>query len=48
MRGQKMRHKVASREGRAFQVCLATFRTGEYVGEMEGAGIEKIGRRVQD
>jgi len=48
MRGQRMRHKIASREGRAFQVCLATFRTGEYVGEIEGGGIEKIGRRVQD
>ena len=28
--------------------CLGTFRTGEYVREIEGAGIEKIGRRVQD
>ena len=48
MRGQRMRHKIASREGRAFQVCLATFRTGEYVGENEGTGIERIGGRVQD
>ena len=37
-----------NREGRAFQVCLATFRTGEYVGEIEGTGRERIGRRVQD
>ena len=29
MRGQRVRRKIASREGRAFQVCLATFRTGE-------------------
>ena len=28
--------------------CLVTLRTGEYVREIEGAGIEKIGRRVQD
>ena len=48
MRGQRMRHKIASREGRAFHVCLATFRTGAYVGESEGTGIERIGRRVQD
>ena len=48
MRGQRMRHKMANREGRAFQVCLTTFRTGEYVGESEGTGIERIGRRVQD
>ena len=48
MRGQRMRHKIAIREGRAFQVCLATFRTSEYVGEIEGTGIERIGRRVQD
>ena len=27
---------------------MATFRTGEYVGEIEGTGIERIGRRVQD
>jgi len=26
---------------------LATFCTGEYVGEIEGTGIERIGRRVQ-
>ena len=43
-----MRHKIAIREGRAFQVCLATFRTGEHVGEIEGTGIERIARRVQD
>ena len=48
MRGQRMRHKIANREGRAFEVCLPTFRTGEYVGEIEGSGIERIGRRVQD
>jgi hypothetical protein len=48
MRGQRIGHKIESREGRAFQVCLATFRTGEYVGEIEGTGIERIGRRVQD
>ena len=48
MRGQRMRHKITNREGRACQVCLATFRTGEYVGEIEGSGIERIGRRVQD
>jgi len=48
MRGQRVRHKIASREGRAFQGCLATFRTGEYVGKIEGGGIEKIGRRVED
>jgi len=29
-------------------ICLATFRTGEYVGEIEGTGIERIGGRVQD
>ena len=27
MRGQRMRHKIADREGRACEVCLATFRT---------------------
>jgi len=29
-------------------ICLATFRTGEYVEEIEGTGIERIGKRVQD
>ena len=48
MRGQKMRHEIVNREGRAFEVCLATFRTGAYVEESEGTGIERIGRRVQD
>ena len=48
MRGQRMRHKIVTREGRTFQVFLAMFRTGEYVGEIEGTGIERIGRRVQD
>ena len=32
--------------GVRMQVCLATFRTGEYVGEIEGTGIERIERRV--
>ena len=30
MRGQRMRHKIPDREGRAFEVCLTTFRTGAY------------------
>ena len=45
MRGQRMRHKIADREGRAFEVCLVTFRTGAYVEESEGTGIERIGMR---
>ena len=48
MRGQRIRHKIATRGGRAFHVCLTTFRTGEYVAKIEGTGIERIGRRVQD
>ena len=48
MRGQRMRHKIPDREGRAFEVCLTTFRTGAYVEESEGTGIERIGGRVQD
>ena len=30
------------------EACLVTFRTGEYVGEIKGTGIERIERRVQD
>ena len=45
MRGQRMRHKISDREGRAFEVCLVTFRTGAYVEESEGTGIERIGMR---
>ena len=45
MRGQRMRHKIAGREGRTFEVCLVTFRTGSYVEESEGTGIERIGMR---
>jgi len=48
MRGQRVRHKIADREGRAFEVCLTTFHTGGHVEESEGTGIERIGRRVQD
>ena len=48
MRVQRMRHKIPDREGRAFEVCLTTFRTGACVEESEGTGIERIGGRVQD
>ena len=37
-----MRHKIANRGERSFQVCVATFGTGEYAGKIEGVGIEKI------
>jgi len=40
-----MRRKIASRGGRAVVWLLST---GEYVEEIEGTGIERIGRRVQD
>ena len=45
MRGQRMRHKIANREGRAFEVCLDTCRTGAYVEESEGTERERIGMR---
>ena len=45
MRGQRMRHKIANREGRALEVCLDTFRTGAYVEESEGTERERIGMR---
>jgi len=36
MRGQRMRHKIPDREGRAFEVCLTTSRTGAYVLQARG------------
>ena len=38
-----MRHRIASRGGKSFQVCVGTFGTGEYAGKIEETGIEEEG-----